>query len=75
MTTGATGGYRLAKAAVAVLFVVFVAWRLNGVLAAGVYGPDTWLRFAISGLIIGAVSAILFNLAVVLVGGLKIEME
>lgn len=29
----------------------------------------------ISGLIVGAISAILFNLAVVLVGGLTVEME
>lgn len=51
--------YRLAKIVVAALFFVYVAWRLSIVRAEGAFGPDTWLRFAISGLIIGAVYALI----------------
>jgi branched-chain amino acid transport system permease protein len=40
--------------------VAFIAWRLWTVLAIQqLYGPDTWLRFAISGLILGGVYAVI----------------
>jgi len=51
--------YRIAQVILGILFVVFVSWRLFEVLKSGVYGPDTWLRFAISGLIVGAVYAVI----------------
>jgi branched-chain amino acid transport system permease protein len=51
--------YRIAQVILGILFIAFVSWRLLEVLRAGVYGPDTWLRFAISGLIIGAVYAVI----------------
>jgi len=51
--------YRIGQIVIGALFIVFVAWRLYTVLVQGAYGPDTWMRFAISGLIIGAVYAVI----------------
>lgn len=51
--------FRIAQVILGILFVAFVGWRLLEVLRSGVYGPDTWLRFAISGLIIGAVYSVI----------------
>lgn len=51
--------YRIAQIVIGILFTIFVFWRLYGVLSEGVYGTDTWLRFAISGLIVGGVYAVI----------------
>jgi branched-chain amino acid transport system permease protein len=51
--------FRIVQIVIGVLFTAFVIWRLYGVLSSGVYGADTWVRFAISGLIIGAVYAVI----------------
>ncbi len=51
--------FRIAQAIIGVLFIIFLSWRLYTVISAGVYGPDTWLRFAISGLIIGSVYSVI----------------
>ena len=51
--------YRITQIIIGILFLIFVGWRLYNVLASGIYGPDTWVRFAISGLIIGAVYAVI----------------
>lgn len=51
--------FRIAQAIIAVLFVLFVGWRLYTVISEGSYGPDTWTRFAISGLIIGSVYSVI----------------
>lgn len=52
--------YRIVQAVVGVLFLAFLTWRLYTVLVVeAVYGPDTWIRFLISGLIIGAVYAVI----------------
>lgn len=52
--------YQIAQLIVGVLFVAFVVWRLYQVLIIeAVYGPDTWVRFAMSGLIIGSVYALI----------------
>lgn len=51
--------FRIAQAVIAILFILYVGWRLYTVLDSGIYGPDTWVRFAISGLIIGAVYAVI----------------
>jgi branched-chain amino acid transport system permease protein len=51
--------FRIAQTIIGVLFVIFLSWRLYTVISAGVYGPDTWLRFAISGLIIGSVYSVI----------------
>lgn len=37
----------------------FVAWRLAGVLQEGVFGPETWVRLLVAGLIIGSVYAVI----------------
>jgi branched-chain amino acid transport system permease protein len=50
---------RFVRPAIGVLVIAFVAWRLWTVLfVERTYGPDTWLRFAISGLILGGVYAV-----------------
>jgi branched-chain amino acid transport system permease protein len=51
--------YRIGQIVIGVIAIAFVAWRLYIVLVQGNYGPDTWLRFAISGLIIGAVYSVI----------------
>lgn len=52
--------YRIFQAIVGVLFLIFVIWRLYNVLIVeGVYTPATWVRFGISGLIIGGVYSVI----------------
>ena len=51
---------KLVRPAIGVLVAAFVLWRLWTVLfIQQVYGPDTWLRFAISGIILGGVYAVI----------------
>ncbi|MFN2272543.1 MAG: branched-chain amino acid ABC transporter permease [Anaerolineae bacterium] len=51
---------RLVRPAIGVIFLAFLAWRLYTVLVVQqAYGPDTWLRFAISGIILGGVYAVI----------------
>lgn len=47
--------WRIIQIIIAILTIAFVTWRFIGVLQSGIYGPDTWLRFAISGVTIGGV--------------------
>ena len=52
--------YQIAQIVIAILFIAFLIWRLYNVLVVQAkYGPDTWLRFGISGLIIGGVYAVI----------------
>jgi branched-chain amino acid transport system permease protein len=52
--------YRVVQFVIGVLFVIYLLWRLYQVLIVeGLYGPDTWARFAISGLILGSVYAVI----------------
>ena len=51
--------FRIVQIVVAFLSIAFLSWRLYTVLRSGVYGPDTWVRFAISGLIIGSVYSVI----------------
>lgn len=51
--------FRIVQAIISVSFIAIFSWRLYNVIDSGVYGPDTWLRFAISGLIIGSVYAVI----------------
>lgn len=51
--------FRIVQAIISVSFIAILSWRLYNVIDSGVYGPDTWLRFAISGLIIGSVYAVI----------------
>ncbi len=58
-TAGAINTFRIVQAIISVLFLVFLSWRLYTVIQSGVYGPETWVRFALSGLIIGSVYAVI----------------
>lgn len=49
----------IVKFVIGVLFILFLSWRLYNVISSGVYGSDTWLRFTISGLIIGSVYSVI----------------
>jgi hypothetical protein len=52
--------YRLVQIVLAILFAGYLLWRLYIVLVAfPAYGPDTWLRFIITGLVIGSVYALI----------------
>ena len=58
-STGRVNSFKITQAIISVLFLAFLSWRLYTVISSGVYGPDTWVRFAISGLIIGSVYAVI----------------
>ena len=58
-TAGPISAFQIAQIIISVLFAAFLAWRLYTVISSGVYGPDTWVRFALSGLIIGSVYAVI----------------
>ncbi|HLC35897.1 MAG TPA: branched-chain amino acid ABC transporter permease [Anaerolineales bacterium] len=51
--------YRIAQVALAILVAGFILWRFTTVLRTTVFGPDTWIRFAIAGLILGSVYALI----------------
>jgi branched-chain amino acid transport system permease protein len=52
--------YRIIQTALGVVFVAYLIWRFYVVLIANpVYGPDTWLRFAFAGVILGSVYALI----------------
>ena len=51
--------FRIIQIVVGVLSIAFLSWRLYTVISSGVYGPDTWVRFALSGLIIGSVYSVI----------------
>jgi branched-chain amino acid transport system permease protein len=52
--------YQIIQIIVGILFTAFLGWRLYTVLIVdAVFGLDTWVRFAISGLIIGGVYAVI----------------
>jgi branched-chain amino acid transport system permease protein len=53
-------GYEIAQLVLGILIGMIIIWRLYIVLFVDqVYGLDTWVRFAISGLIIGSVYALI----------------
>jgi len=51
--------FRIVQIIIGVLFISFVSWRLYIVLSSEVYGPDTWVRFILSGLVIGSVYSVI----------------
>jgi branched-chain amino acid transport system permease protein len=52
--------YQIIQIIVGILFLTFLGWRLYTVLVVdAVFGLDTWVRFAIAGLIIGGVYAVI----------------
>jgi branched-chain amino acid transport system permease protein len=54
------GTYQLIQIVLGVLFSGYLLWRLYQVLWANpAYGPDTWVRFAIAGLVLGSVYALI----------------
>jgi len=58
-STAPINAFLIAQVIIFVLFLVFLGWRLYLVISSGVYGPDTWVRFTISGLIIGSVYSVI----------------
>jgi branched-chain amino acid transport system permease protein len=52
--------YQIAQTVLGVLFGAYLVWRLYDMLFAHpVYGPETWVQFAIAGVILGSVYAII----------------
>ena len=52
--------YRIVQIILAILFLLYLIWRIYQVfIASPVYGADTWLRFTLSGVIIGSVYALI----------------
>ncbi len=52
--------YKIIQGVIGVVFVGYLLWRLYVILIAKPeYGPDTWARFAIAGLILGSVYALI----------------
>jgi branched-chain amino acid transport system permease protein len=52
--------YRIVQIILGVLFSGYLIWRLYDVfIAHPSYGPDTWLRFSIDGLVLGSVYALI----------------
>lgn len=52
--------YRIIQIALGVIFSIYLFWRFYQVFFANpIYGPDTWTRFAISGVILGSIYALI----------------
>ena len=51
--------FRIVQIIIAIAFITFFTVRLSNVISEGIYGPDTWVRFFLSGLIIGSVYAVI----------------
>ncbi|MCJ7718263.1 MAG: branched-chain amino acid ABC transporter permease [Anaerolineales bacterium] len=58
-STGPINTFRIVQAIISILFLAILGWRLYTVIDSGVYGPETWVRFALSGLIIGSVYSVI----------------
>ncbi len=54
------GAYQITQTVLGIVFGGYLVWRLYDlIIAHPVYGPDTWVEFAISGVILGSVYAII----------------
>jgi len=52
--------YKIIQITIAVLFIGYLIWRVYALaVIEQVYGADSWLRFAVSGLILGSVYAVI----------------
>jgi branched-chain amino acid transport system permease protein len=52
--------YRIVQIILAVIFAGYLIWRIYQVFfVEAVYGPDTWMRFTIAGLILGGVYSLI----------------
>ncbi len=58
-TRKAFSTYRIVQIILGVLFIAYLVYRVYQMVSNPSYGPDTWLRFAISGLILGSVYALI----------------
>ncbi len=58
-SAGPINTFRIIQAIISVIFLGYLGWRLYTVISSGVYGPATWVRFALSGLIIGSVYSVI----------------
>ncbi|HEY3310162.1 MAG TPA: branched-chain amino acid ABC transporter permease [Anaerolineales bacterium] len=53
------GAYQVIQSALGIAFGAYLLWRFYEIFFANpTYGPDTWARFAISGIILGSVYAL-----------------
>ena len=54
------GAYRIAQMLLGILFGGYLLWRLYDlIIAHPAYGPETWVQFALAGVILGSVYAII----------------
>jgi branched-chain amino acid transport system permease protein len=54
------GAYQIVQTALGILFGGYLLWRLYDlIIAHPVYGPETWVQFALAGVILGSVYAII----------------
>ena len=52
--------YKIVQAVLGILFAGYLLWRLYVVFIGNpAYGPDTWARFIISGIVLGSVYALI----------------
>ena len=51
--------YQVIQIIIGIVFISFFSYRLYSVISEGFYGPDTWVRFFLSGLIIGSVYSVI----------------
>ena len=52
--------YRIAQIIIGVLFSAYLIWRIYQVFFANpIYGPDTWIRLGLAGLVLGSVYALI----------------
>ena len=52
--------YKIVQAILGILFAGYLLWRLYIVfIASPAYGPDTWVRFLIAGVVLGSVYALI----------------
>jgi branched-chain amino acid transport system permease protein len=51
---------RIVRSAIGILLIAVILWRLYTVIVVNAaYGPDTWVRFAVTGLILGGMYALI----------------
>ena len=51
--------YQVIQIFIGIAFISFLSFRLYSVISEGFYGADTWVRFFLSGLIIGSVYSVI----------------
>lgn len=51
--------YRIAQTVIGISLALYLVWRIFDLIKNPIYGPDTWLRFAIAGFVLGNVYALI----------------